>query len=123
MHRPVDEKLARRDAPVYISQSDHGGNFNMQNDTSALSKTQRAIAAIGTRQDVADYISRRLGWNISRQAIDKWYQRGSLPFQMADRYAVLIAKRAKQKGHDVTADELLGEVIVPTHRLPDSATG
>jgi hypothetical protein len=95
----------------------------MENDTSTLTKTQRAIAAIGTRQDVADYISRRLGWRVTRQAVDKWYQRGALPFQMADRYAALVAKRAQQKGHQVTKDELLGEVIVPADRLPDRASG
>jgi hypothetical protein len=85
----------------------------MENDTDLRTKTQQAIAAIGTRQDVADYISRRLGWRVTRQAVDKWYQRGALPFQMAEVYAGMISKRAKQLGHDVTKDELLGDVIVP----------
>lgn len=87
--------------------------------TQTRTKTQQTLDALGTNREVAEYLSRRLGWTITRQAVNKWHRRGYLPFQMADRYATLISARARRLGFEVSRDELLAEVIVPDHRLPE----
>lgn len=88
-----------------------------------ITKTQQAINAMGTRQKCADALTRAVGWRISRQAVDKWFQRGALPFQSADTYAGALASAARKKGLAVTKIDLLADVIVPEHRLPKVAIG
>jgi len=91
----------------------------MQQDTADnRTLTQRVISAIGTHKEVAELITTKVGYRITRQAITKWYAQGALPFQGADTYAGILSRAARAKSFDVTKDDLLDEVQVPADRMP-----
>ncbi len=85
-------------------------------DTRTL--TQRVIDQLGTRTEVAALISERAGFRITRQAVTKWYDKGALPFTSADLYARILSHAARKQSFDVTKEQLLDEVQVPSNRLP-----
>jgi len=82
------------------------------------SLTRRVIEALGTRQQVADLITKSAGFRVTRQAISKWHAQGALPFQSADLYARILASAARRISFDVTKNDLLEEVEVPANRMP-----
>lgn len=82
--------------------------------------TQRVIDQLGTRTEVADLVTTRAGFRITRQAITKWYNNGALPFTSADLYARILAHEARKQSFDVTKEQLLDEVQVPDNRLPQN---
>ncbi len=88
------------------------------NNINDRSVTQKVIDHLGTRQQVANLITRRAGFRVTRQAISKWYAQGALPFQSADLYASILSKAARTKHFEVTKDQLLDEVEVPDNRMP-----
>ena len=85
-------------------------------DTRTL--TQRVLDQIGTRTEVANLITKRVGFRITRQAVTKWYNNGALPFTTADLYARILSAEARKQSFDVTKEQLLDEVQVPTNRMP-----
>lgn len=91
-------------------------NTNTQHDDRTL--TQRVIDQLGTRTEVAALVSRRAGFRITRQAITKWYRNGALPFTSADLYARILAVEARKQSFEVTKEQLLDEVQVPSNRMP-----
>lgn len=80
--------------------------------------TQKVLDHLGTRTDVAKLMTSRVGFRLTRQAIGKWYANGALPFQNADLYARILSHASRKRGFDVTKDDLLQEVNVPTDRIP-----
>jgi len=82
--------------------------------------TQRVIDQLGTRTEVAELVTGRAGFRITRQAITKWYNNGALPFTSADLYARILAHEARKQSFDVTKEQLLDEVQVPDNRLPQN---
>ena len=80
--------------------------------------TQRVLDQLGTRTEVAELITRRVGFRITRQAITKWYNNGALPFTTADLYARILSAEARKQSFDVTKEQLLDEVQVPDNRMP-----
>jgi hypothetical protein len=93
---------------------------NYEQDTAdTRTLTQRVIDQLGTRTEVAELISARAGFRITRQAITKWYNAGALPFTSADLYARILAHEARKQSFDCTKEMLLDEVQVPDNRLPE----
>ncbi len=90
--------------------------------TTSPSITQRVLSHLGTRDAVAILVTKRAGFRVSRQAVSKWYIAGSLPFMSADLYAGILSRAARARGFDVTKDDLLGDVEVPSNRLPPAHT-
>ena len=82
--------------------------------------TQRVIDQLGTRTEVAALVTSRAGFRITRQAITKWYNNGSLPFTSADLYARILAHEARKQSFEVTKEQLLDEVQVPDNRIPEN---
>lgn len=82
--------------------------------------TQRVIDQLGTRTKVADIVTQRAGFRITRQAITKWYNNGALPFTSADLYARILSHEARKQSFEVTKEQLLDEVQVPDNRLPQN---
>lgn len=76
------------------------------------------MSHLGTRDAVAELVTRRAGFRVSRQAVSKWFIAGALPFMSADLYAGILSRAARAKGFEVTKLDLLGEVEVPDARLP-----